>query len=57
MVLVTMSNVTTDMIISHEETDDDTEKTEYKKRNSEGNLFDWGFVVDSVRGSNHDILV
>ncbi|GAU50206.1 hypothetical protein TSUD_376590 [Trifolium subterraneum] len=38
-----MSNVTTDMIISHEETDDDTEETKYEKGNSECNLFDWGF--------------
>ncbi|PNX82171.1 hypothetical protein L195_g018606 [Trifolium pratense] len=38
-----MSNVTTDMIISHEETDDDTEETEYEKRNSEGDLLDGRF--------------
>lgn len=55
--IVTVNSVTADMFISHDETDDDTEKTEDEKRNGEGDLFDRGFVVDRVGGSYHDILV
>lgn len=56
-VFVTVSSVTTNMVVSHEETDDDAEETKDKKGNGECDLFNGGFVVDGVRGSHHDILV
>lgn len=54
---VTVSSVTTDMVVSHEGTDDDAEGTEDKKGDSEGDLLEGGSVVDRVRGFHHHILV
>jgi len=50
---ITMSSITTNTVVSHENAQNNTSDTKNKKRNSKSNLFNRRLIIDCIRCLHH----